>query len=238
MMRGTFSSDTITVKHEDGVPMVEVTINGKVTRSMVLDSGASMVSIPADLAKDLGLVPDANSPVLHLHWPTARWSRAGRCRSSRCASAPFTVEDVECAVLPADLISAEPLLGGSFLKNFIYKLDPQASELHMARIGGNEDKQGTRRQARHGCQARRRRQAGRQARRQARRRCSGKQEAGAGDGEREVSPRNRRFGATPDRLAKAVLTPVGRRPGEPSGSPGRRPTFLSDPSSPRTAFVR
>jgi hypothetical protein len=38
------------------------------------------------------------------------------------------------------MISAEPLLGGTFLKNFIYKLDPQSSELHMARVGGNDDK--------------------------------------------------------------------------------------------------
>ena len=49
----------------------------------------------------------------------------------------FTVENVECAVLPPDLIAAQPLLGGSFLNQFIYKLDTAKGELHLAKIGGD-----------------------------------------------------------------------------------------------------
>jgi hypothetical protein len=48
----------------------------------------------------------------------------------------FTVENVECAVLPESLVAAENLLGGSFLQNFVYKLDPVAGELHMSQVGG------------------------------------------------------------------------------------------------------
>ena len=33
------------------------------------------------------------------------------------------------ASLPEELVAAQPLLGGSFLRNFIYKLDPDAGEL-------------------------------------------------------------------------------------------------------------
>ena len=47
----------------------------------------------------------------------------------------FTVENVECAVLPPVLVAAEPALGGSFLKHFTYKLDPKAGKLHLAQFG-------------------------------------------------------------------------------------------------------
>ena len=55
----------------------------------------------------------------------------------------FTVENVDCAVLPGDLVAADNLLGGSFLKNFIYKIDPQAGELHLSQIGGKTPPGGT-----------------------------------------------------------------------------------------------
>src|SRR5205807_3807882 len=51
----------------------------------------------------------------------------------------FTVENVDCAVLPETLVAADNLLGGSFLRNFVYKLDPQAGELHLSQIGGKPD---------------------------------------------------------------------------------------------------
>ena len=47
---------------------------------------------------------------------------------------PFTVENVECAVLPENLIAAHPLLGGTFLKNFVYKLDLTAQKLDMSKV--------------------------------------------------------------------------------------------------------
>jgi predicted aspartyl protease len=46
----------------------------------------------------------------------------------------FTVHDVDCVVLPKSLVAADPLLGGSFLNNFIVKIDPVAKELHLAAI--------------------------------------------------------------------------------------------------------
>lgn len=41
------------------------------------------------------------------------------------------------AVLPSSLVAAEPLLGGTFLNNFVFKIDPKAGELHLAVIAGN-----------------------------------------------------------------------------------------------------
>ena len=48
----------------------------------------------------------------------------------------FTIENVECAVLPESLIAAEALLGGSFLNNFTYRLDADSGQLHLAQVGG------------------------------------------------------------------------------------------------------
>ena len=41
-------------------------------------------------------------------------------------------------MLPPELVAAEPLLGGSFLNNFTYKVDIGKEQLHLARIGGND----------------------------------------------------------------------------------------------------
>jgi aspartyl protease family protein len=137
IFRNAFSSDVVTVKMDGGVPTVEVTINGKVTRTMTVDSGSSLVCIPADLAKDLALVPGPNDPEIILQLADGKSHKARQMSLKSVRVGTFTVEDVDCAVLEADLISAEPLLGGSFLQNFIYKLDPKAGELHLARIGGD-----------------------------------------------------------------------------------------------------
>jgi hypothetical protein len=45
------------------------------------------------------------------------------------------VEKVDCAVLPANALAAEPLLGGTFLNNYIYKLDTDGGKLYLAQIG-------------------------------------------------------------------------------------------------------
>jgi clan AA aspartic protease (TIGR02281 family) len=137
VFRKGFSSDVVALKMDGGVPTVEVTINGKVTRTMTVDSGSSLVCIPADLAKDLQMAPGPNDPEIILQLADGKSHKAHQMSLKSVRVGTFTVENVDCAVLEADLISAEPLLGGSFLQNFIYKFDPQAGELHLARVGGD-----------------------------------------------------------------------------------------------------
>ena len=130
-----FSADVVMVKMDRGVPTIEVTVNGKITRTMIVDSGASLICLPADFAKDLDLIPGPNDPELIMQLADGKSHKAHQMTLKSVRVGPFTVENVDCAVLEPDLISAEPLLGGSFLKNFIYKLDMQAGELHLARTG-------------------------------------------------------------------------------------------------------
>jgi len=135
--RGEVSSDTIAIKTENNVPEVEVTFNGSVTRSLVVDSGASLVCLTADLAKELNMIPTDKDPTAHFKMADGREVDAKIMSLKSIRVGQFTVVDVECAVMPATLVAAEPLLGGTFLNNFVFKVDPTAKELHLAVVAGN-----------------------------------------------------------------------------------------------------
>ncbi len=137
--RGDINSAIVKIKVEDHIPTVEVTLNGKMTRTMILDSGASVVAVTSNLAKELGLIPGPQDPVIHMRLADGKVVDARQMYLKSVRVGQFTIENVECAVLPASLIAAEDLLGGSFLRNFVYKLDPEAGELHLAQIGGKKD---------------------------------------------------------------------------------------------------
>lgn len=127
-------SESIPVKVEGDVPMVDVIINGKTRRTMVFDTGAGIVSIPADLAKEIGLVPSADTPKLRLQLADGKIVEAWQMTLKSVTVGPFTVENVDCAVLPEELIAAQPLLGGSFTSHFVYKLDLKSQKLDMTKV--------------------------------------------------------------------------------------------------------
>ena len=134
-LRGGVTSETIEVKMDGGVPMVEVTLNKSFTRSMVLDTGASIIAIPAGLATQMELVPAKDDPTVRLQLADGKIVEAKQTMLKSVRVGSFTIENVECAILPPDLVAAEPLLGGSFLGHFVYKLDPKAGKLHLAQVG-------------------------------------------------------------------------------------------------------
>jgi aspartyl protease family protein len=135
--RGDVSSETVQIKHDNNVPMVEVTFNGTVVRELVVDSGASMVCLTADLAKQLNMVPTDKDETIQFTQADGKRVEAKKMTLKSIRVGQFTVADVECAVLPASLVAAEPLLGGTFLNNFVYKMDVAKGEMHMAVIAGN-----------------------------------------------------------------------------------------------------
>ena len=134
--RDTIKSDIIPITVQGQVHHVDVNFNGKITRSLVLDSGASYICLTADTAKMLDMIPGADSEVMKMQLADGKLVDARHMVIKSVRVGQFTVENVDCAVLPADLVAADNLLGGSFLKNFIYKIDPQAGELHLSQIGG------------------------------------------------------------------------------------------------------
>lgn len=137
--RKDVNSESVALTMEHNVPMVDVTLNGKVTRSMVVDSGASLVCVTADLAKQLSLAPTDKDQTIRLTLADGRQVEAKLMSLQSVRVGTFTVNDIECAVLPDTLVAAEPLLGGSFLRNFIYRMDPNAKQLHLASLAGAND---------------------------------------------------------------------------------------------------
>lgn len=143
LQRGQVTSAIVKINSEGNVPHVDVTLNGKITRSMVLDSGASFVALTSDLAKSLGLVPGPNDVKIKLTLADGKVVEAHQMMLKNVRVGSFVVDNVECAVLPESLVAADNLLGGSFLRNFVYKLDPVAGELHMSQVGKPGDKPAT-----------------------------------------------------------------------------------------------
>lgn len=133
--RGDVASAVVKVNYEHRIPQVEVTLNGKVTKTMIVDSGASTVTVTSALAQQLGLEPKDADPVIQLRLADGKIVDARLMKLASVRVGQFTIEQVECAVLPSTLVAAEDLLGGSFLKHFVYKLDPEAGELHLNQVG-------------------------------------------------------------------------------------------------------
>jgi clan AA aspartic protease (TIGR02281 family) len=134
-LRDSVDSGVVKLEFAGGVPHVTVTINGNVTERMVFDSGAAGVVIAPDLARKLGLHPGPNDQVLELQVANGQITKAHRMRLKSVRVGQFTAEDVECAVLPPD-VKGDNLLGGTFLKHFVYHMDLGASELHLRQISG------------------------------------------------------------------------------------------------------
>ena len=132
--RGTIDSAVIKLTLTHGVPEAQVTLNGKLTQLMVVDSGASFVTITSEVAHNLGLDPGDNDPSIKLHVANGQEVQAKLVCLKSIRLAQFTVEDVDCAVLPSSNHGAPCLLGGTFLRHFSYKMDLAAGNLHISQL--------------------------------------------------------------------------------------------------------
>jgi aspartyl protease family protein len=130
----TLLTETIPLRAEGKVHVVDVTLNGQVVEPMVLDTGAGLVSVPAELAARAGVLLQPNAPRVLVSVADGRQFEAlpGWLNSVRVGK--FTVERVECIVLPAEFANAPALLGGSFLRHFIVRISPEARTLQLSRV--------------------------------------------------------------------------------------------------------
>jgi clan AA aspartic protease (TIGR02281 family) len=127
-------TDTVTLHKDRGVLLVDVTLNDKVVQPMVFDTGASLVCLPADLAARVGLRPTATDPTVRLHTAGGGVMDAKLMKLAAVRVGKFRVDEVPCAVLPADRGRADPLLGGSFLRHFLHRISPESGRLNLTRV--------------------------------------------------------------------------------------------------------
>lgn len=129
-------TEAISLRRESGTLYASVVVNGKYNKEMVVDSGASIISLPLAVAKELGVEPTAEDPPITLVVADGRTISGRLVKLDEVRVGQFTVKDVEAAVLGPEAVNAEPLLGMSFLGNFKFELDSAAATLTLVDVEG------------------------------------------------------------------------------------------------------
>ena len=128
-------TDTIQLT-DDGSGTFEATvsINGYKAIELVVDSGASLVCMPAKMAEEIGVEvgPEARTIQMTIADGSVISGKLIILESVRMGK--FKAENVECAILGPEAVNAPGLLGMSFLGNFKFELDASKGELKMMTI--------------------------------------------------------------------------------------------------------
>jgi clan AA aspartic protease (TIGR02281 family) len=115
---------------------VQAVLNGKVTDTMVWDSGADVVVLSAATGKTLGLTMTDKDPTIVATVADGRTVRAKQILLESIRLGGFTLRDVECDVMP-DIPGAgatDDLLGDSFQSHFLSRLDQRTGQLQLMPI--------------------------------------------------------------------------------------------------------
>ena len=119
--------------------MVDTVLNGEHAVAMILDTGASTVFLPARIAKEAGLNPSENDPIYRARVADGRTVEARQMQLDSLSVGSFTITNAECVVFPESENNITPLLGGSFLKNFTYTIDPALGQLTLIKENLDEE---------------------------------------------------------------------------------------------------
>ena len=131
--QSAIDSEAIPLREESGIHLVDVWLNGD-HFLMGVDTGASAISLPAEVAEKLKMVPGEQDPTVELSLADGRVIEGKEMSLKTVRVGRFTLNDVSCVVLQPGLNKAPVILGGSFLNHFVVKLDPAANELHLTQI--------------------------------------------------------------------------------------------------------
>ena len=130
----SIETEKITLRREGNTFFASVVVNGKHTQEMVVDTGASMISLPYEMAVNMGLKPEANDKRILLTIADGSTITAHLKVIDSVRVGTFVTEKVQCAVLGPEAVNAEPLLGMSFLGEFQFNLDAAEGTLGLTQI--------------------------------------------------------------------------------------------------------
>jgi len=133
-----YQRGAVDLRKEHNTLLIDVRINGKPIRTMILDTGASSVSLPFLFAKDLGVVPTDNDPVVQVQMADGKIVDCWTKTLNSVQVGEFIVNDVEALILPESLHAAPALLGNTFLGNFTFEVDPERGKLILSRLTKEE----------------------------------------------------------------------------------------------------
>jgi clan AA aspartic protease (TIGR02281 family) len=116
-------SKAVEMRRRGGVFEVDVTLNGRETIPMIFDTGAGLVTLSSEFASKIGLTPEASDQTVQLHDASGGITTAKLMTIPTMRVGPFTVSNVDCAVLPPNKRDVPLLLGQSFISQFTHKVD-------------------------------------------------------------------------------------------------------------------
>jgi aspartyl protease family protein len=131
-------SEVIPLTNEGGGLWATVMINGKHSRKMVVDSGATAISLPHAMAKEMGIEPTSRDQKIQVGLADGSQVPATLKTIDTVRVGKFSVENVECIILDPEAKAAPALLGMSFLGKFKFEVDTQKSELRMVKVDVGE----------------------------------------------------------------------------------------------------
>ena len=126
-------SESVPLDVRSGSLYVDVVVGNKTAR-MVVDSGATLISLPSNTAAQLGIKVPLDARELRLVMADGRSIPGRLVTLGRVRVGEFEAENVDAAVLDPAAVGAEPLLGMSFLGNFKFEIDAAEKSLKMLRV--------------------------------------------------------------------------------------------------------
>nr|WP_236696537.1 retropepsin-like aspartic protease [Rhodopirellula islandica] len=127
-------SESIPLEIErNGSLYVTVSVNNQPVR-MVVDSGATLVTLPAEIAKELQIEIPTDAPLLRLVMANGDEISAKRVKLASVRVGQFEAKEVSCAILEPIASRADPMLGMSYLGEFKFEIDATQKSLSMLRV--------------------------------------------------------------------------------------------------------
>jgi clan AA aspartic protease (TIGR02281 family) len=136
-LEGTVFSESVPIKRTEGDLWTATVVFGDESTAaleMEIDTGASSVVLSHKMAKELGLEPGADAPIVRGQLANGQVVQGKRVIAPRVRVGKFEVRDVECLVFGPEYPNASALLGQSFLSKFVYKIDAVNSKLIMTQL--------------------------------------------------------------------------------------------------------
>jgi clan AA aspartic protease (TIGR02281 family) len=127
-------TERIPLRNDTGVYEVDVVFNGKVTKPLCFDTGAALISLPAELAAEIGVNPGPDAPTLIMEIADGSRYNAKKAVIPSVRVGKFVLKDVECVVNPPEKKNVPALLGQSFIRHFEYKIDNVTKTLVLSKV--------------------------------------------------------------------------------------------------------
>jgi aspartyl protease family protein len=107
---------------------------------MVVDSGASLISLPANIADAAGISIPADADEVVLSLADGRRIPARLVTLQRVRVGPFEARDVEAVILSPEAGDAPPLLGMSFLGRYNFRINAADKSLSLVDVATEPSK--------------------------------------------------------------------------------------------------